>query len=88
MIAAMIQIAGETGSANEMLDEVATDYEEELDTLANQIDKIIEPFTIIVMGSLVGFLIYAIYGPIFNLSRVVLPKKPGAAQTAPANPGR
>ncbi len=81
-IAAMIQIAGETGSANEMLDEIAFDYEEELDTMANQIDKIIEPFTIITMGSIVGFLIYAIYGPIFNLGNVVLPKKPGAAAKA------
>lgn len=88
IIAAMIQIAAETGAATEMLDEIATDYEEELDTMANQIDKIIEPFTILVMGSIVGFLIYAIYGPIFNLSRVVLPKKPGAVQTAPAQPGR
>jgi len=82
IIAAMIQIAGETGSATEMLDEVATDYEEELDTMANQIDKIIEPFTIMTMGSLVGFLIYAIYGPIFNLSQVVLPKKPTTSQSA------
>jgi type II secretory pathway component PulF len=85
-IAAMVQIAGETGSANEMLDELATDYEDELDTMANQIDKIIEPFTIVTMGTLVGFLIYAIYGPIFNLSQVVLPKRSGpppAGQSVP-----
>ncbi len=82
VIAAMIQIAGETGSATEMLDELASDYEEELDTIANQIDKIIEPFTLIFMGSLVGILIYAIYGPIFNLSQVVLPKKPGTSQSS------
>lgn len=86
VIAAMIQIASETGNATEMLDEIALDYEEELDTMAQQIDKIIEPFTIMVMGTIVGFLIYAIYGPIFNLSRVVLPAKPGATQTAPAAP--
>lgn len=87
IISAMIQIASETGSATEMLDEIASDYEDELDTMANQIDKIIEPFTIMVMGTIVGFLIYAIYGPIFNLSRVVLPKKPGTEQSAPARPG-
>lgn len=80
VIAAMMQIAGETGSATEMLDQLAFDYEEELDTMANQIDKIIEPFTILVMGTIVGFLIYAIYGPIFGLSKVVLP---GAKKAAP-----
>jgi len=84
IIAAMMQIASETGSANEMLDELASDYEEELDAIANQIDKIIEPFTIIVMGTIVGFLIYAIYGPIFGLSRVVLPQK----SDRPAVPGQ
>jgi type II secretory pathway component PulF len=79
-ISAVMQIASETGSANEMLDEIATDYEDELDTIANQIDKILEPVTMVIMGVMVGFLVYAIYGPIFGLSKVILPaKKPVAA---------
>jgi type II secretory pathway component PulF len=82
-ISAVMQIASETGSANEMLDEIATDYEDELDTIANQIDKILEPVTMVIMGVMVGFLVYAIYGPIFGLSKVVLPaKKPVAAATS------
>ncbi|MGC1481723.1 MAG: type II secretion system F family protein [Chthoniobacterales bacterium] len=85
MMAAMMQIAGETGSATEMLDEIAADYEDDLDTVANSIDKILEPITIIVMGVFVGLLVYAIYGPIFSLSKIMLPKtKPPAAATAPA----
>ncbi|MDD5200611.1 MAG: type II secretion system F family protein [Terrimicrobiaceae bacterium] len=82
-ISAVMQIASETGSANEMLDEIASDYEDELDTIANQIDKILEPITIVCMGVMVGFLVYAIYGPIFGLSKVILPqKKTAAAATA------
>lgn len=73
-ISAAVELAGETGSINEILDEIAEDYEEELDNLANQIDKILEPITLVVMGIFVGFLVYAIYGPIFNLSKVILPK--------------
>ncbi len=73
-ICGIMEIAGETGSATEMLNEVADDYEDELDTIANQIDKVMEPFTIVVLGILVGFLIYAIYSPVFNLGEVVLPK--------------
>ncbi len=84
MVAAMMQIAGETGSSTEMLDQIAADYEEDLDTIANQIDKILEPITIVVMGIFVGLLVYAIYGPIFNLTKVVLPQKKPPAQTAPA----
>jgi type II secretory pathway component PulF len=76
-VSAVVQIAGETGSINEMLDEIAADYEEDLETVASQIDKVLEPFILVMMGLIVGFIIYAIYGPIFNLSRVLLPQRPG-----------
>ena len=74
-IAAVVQMAGETGGVNEMLDEIATDYEEDLDVIASQIDKILEPFVLVFLGLIVGGLVYAIYGPIFNLSKVILPKR-------------
>ncbi|TSA34938.1 MAG: type II secretion system F family protein [Verrucomicrobiaceae bacterium] len=83
-IAAVVQMAGETGGVNEMLDEIATDYEEELDVVASQIDKILEPIVLVMLGCIVGGLVYAIYGPIFNLSKVILPqKKAPAAAVAP-----
>lgn len=83
-IAAVVQMAGETGGVNEMLDEIATDYEEELDVIASQIDKILEPIVLVMLGCIVGGLVYAIYGPIFNLSKVILPqKKAPAAAVAP-----
>ena len=85
-VAAVVQMAGETGGVNEMLDEIATDYEEELDGIAAQIDKIMEPFVLVLMGIIVGGLVYAIYGPIFNLSKVILPQKKPPAATAPAAP--
>jgi type II secretory pathway component PulF len=78
-IAGLMEISAETGSSTDMLDEVANDYEDELDTIGNQIDKIIEPFTIVLLGIMVGFLVYAIYSPIFNLGKVVLPQSKGAA---------
>ena len=59
--------------------------------MSSQIDKLLEPFVLIILGTVVGGIIYAIYGPIFGLSKVILPKKggevpPGAA--APAVPGQ
>ena len=84
-ISGLMQLSSETGSSTDMLEEIADDYEEELDNIGNQIDKILEPITIIALGLMVGFLIYAIYSPIFNLGKVILPKsKPGAAAVAPA----
>jgi type II secretory pathway component PulF len=70
-----MELAGETGSGAEPLNEIADDYEEELDVIASQIDKLIEPITILVLGSLVGFLVYAIYSPIFSLGDALLTKK-------------
>ena len=74
-ICGVMDIAGETGSGAEPLNEIADDYEEELDVISNQIDKIIEPVTIVVLGGLVAFLIYAIYSPIFSLGDALLFKK-------------
>lgn len=89
-IASVVQMAGETGGINEVLDQIASDYEEQLDLMSAQIDKLLEPFILIILGSLVGAIIYGIYGPIFGLSKVLLPQTkpqspPGAS--APAVPG-
>lgn len=89
-IASVVQMAGETGGINEVLDQIATDYEEQLDLMSAQIDKLLEPFILIILGSLVGAIIYGIYGPIFGLSKVLLPQtKPHSAPgaSAPAVPG-
>jgi type II secretory pathway component PulF len=72
-ISSLMQLSAETGSSTDMLTEIADDYEEELDIIGGQIDKILEPITIIILGVMVGFLIYAIYSPIFGLSKVILP---------------
>jgi type II secretory pathway component PulF len=74
-ICGLIELGAETGTGTEMLNEIADDYEEELDGLAGQIDKIMEPLTIMFLGTVVGFLIYAIYGPMFSLGDILLPKK-------------
>lgn len=73
-ISAVMEISSETGSSTDLLNEIADDYEDELDSIASQIDKILEPITIVILGGMVGFLIYAIYSPIFNLGSVVLPQ--------------
>lgn len=73
-ICGVMELAGETGAGTEMLNEIANDYEEELDNIAGQIDKLIEPFTIVILGGLVGFLIYAIYAPVFSLTGALLKK--------------
>ncbi|CAN5332085.1 type II secretion system F family protein [soil metagenome] len=91
-ISGLVEISAETGSSTDLLNEIADDYEEELDTIANSIEKVMEPFTILVLGTMVGFILYAIYSPIFGLGKVILPgkdkQKPGGElkPAASANP--
>jgi type IV pilus assembly protein PilC len=73
-ICGLIELASETGAGTEMLNELADDYEDELDGLANQIDKILEPITIMFLGGIVALLVYSIYAPIFSLGSAILPK--------------
>ncbi len=73
-ICGLIELASETGSGTEMLNEIADDYEDELDGIAGQIDKILEPITMMFLGVMVGLLVYCIYGPIFSLGDVLLKK--------------
>ncbi|MEM8954740.1 MAG: type II secretion system F family protein [Verrucomicrobiota bacterium] len=76
-ICGVMEVAGETGTGTGPLREIADDYEEELDLIASQIDRVIEPFTILILGGMVGALIYAIYGPIFSLGDTLLPGRGG-----------
>ncbi|MDG2122991.1 MAG: type II secretion system F family protein, partial [Verrucomicrobiales bacterium] len=76
-ISGLIEISAETGSSTDLLNEIAEDYEEDLGTIANQIEKLLEPITIVILGVMVGFLLYAIYSPIFGLGKVLLPGKDG-----------
>ena len=73
-ICGLIALASETGTGTEMLNEIADDYEEDLDGLAGQMDKILEPITMVFLGVTVGLLVYAIYAPVFSLGDAILPK--------------
>jgi type IV pilus assembly protein PilC len=74
LICGMMEVAAETGAGTELLNEIAEDYEDELDTIASQIDKLIEPFTIVILGGMVGGLIYSIYAPVFSLGDALFKK--------------
>ncbi|WP_257285999.1 type II secretion system F family protein [Endozoicomonas sp. SESOKO1] len=67
----MVSIGEESGSLDEMLDKVATFYEEEVDNMVDGMTSLMEPIIMSVLGVLVGGLIVAMYLPIFQLGSVV-----------------
>lgn len=63
---------GETsGSLGEMLNNVASLYEEKLDYFVSNLSILLEPLLIIILGTIIGGLIIAMYLPIFKLGSVI-----------------
>jgi type IV pilus assembly protein PilC len=71
MLLQMTTIGEESGSLDEMLDKVATYYEEAVDNLVDSLTSLLEPMIMSVLGILVGGLMVAMYLPIFQLGNVV-----------------
>lgn len=67
----MVAIGEESGALDEMLNKVATFYEDEVDNMVDGLTSLMEPLIMSVLGVLVGGLIVAMYLPIFQLGSVV-----------------
>ncbi|MDY6829470.1 MAG: type II secretion system F family protein [Pseudomonadota bacterium] len=71
MAVQMVAIGEEAGSLDDMLDKVATHYEDEVDAQVDSLTSLMEPLIMSVLGVLVGGLVLAMYMPIFQLGNVV-----------------
>lgn len=67
----MTAIGEESGALDNMLDKVATYYEDEVDNLVDNLTSLMEPMIMAVLGVIVGGLVIAMYLPIFKLGSVV-----------------
>jgi len=64
-------IGEESGKLDEMLNKIAAIYEFEVDNTVDNLDKILEPLIIVLLGVIIGGLVIAMYLPIFNLMSVL-----------------
>lgn len=71
MVIQMIAIGEESGAVDDMLVKVASIYEREVDDAVDALTSLLEPLIMVVIGTLVGGLIVAMYLPIFDLGSVV-----------------
>jgi type IV pilus assembly protein PilC len=67
----MIEVGEESGNLDEMLEKVAEFYEDEINFLIDQITALVEPVFIVIIGTIVGFIVLAMYLPIFRMAKVV-----------------
>lgn len=71
MVVQMIAVGESTGSLDAMLQKVADFYEDEVNNAVNGMKQLIEPLMILILGTIVGGLVIAMYLPIFKLGSVV-----------------
>jgi type IV pilus assembly protein PilC len=71
MLLQMVAIGEESGALDEMLEKVATYYEDAVDNMVDGLTALLEPLIMAVLGVLVGGLMIAMYLPIFMLGSVI-----------------
>ncbi len=71
MVTQMIAIGEETGNIDLMLTKIADFYETEVEATADALTSLIEPLMIVFLGGTIGFLVVAMFLPIFNMAGAV-----------------
>ncbi len=65
LVTQMIKVGESTGNLDQMLLKVADVFEEEVEELVGNLTKLIEPVILVVLGGIIGFVLIAMYLPIF-----------------------
>lgn len=71
MVLQMTAIGEESGALDSMLSKVADFFEAEVDDAVDALASLMEPVIMVVLGTLIGGLVIAMYMPIFKMGSVV-----------------
>ena len=71
MVIQMTQIGEESGALDHMLSKVADFFEQEVDDAVEAMSSLMEPMIMVVLGSLIGGMVVAMYLPIFKLGQAI-----------------
>ena len=63
----MIDVGEETGDLDTMLNKIADNYDEEVETLVESLVSLLEPIMIVVLGGIIGFIVIALFLPLISL---------------------
>jgi len=71
MVLQIASIGEESGSLDHMLGKAAEFYEDEVDEAVKALSSLMEPFIIVILGTLIGGIVVSMYLPIFKIGTVV-----------------
>lgn len=71
LVVQMTAIGEESGALDEMLSKVADFYEEEVDNAVDSLSSLLEPFIMVILGTIVGGMVVGMYLPIFKMAEAM-----------------
>jgi len=71
MVLQMVAIGEEAGALDSMLSKVADFFEQEVDEAVESLSSLMEPMIMVFLGGLIGFIVVAMYLPIFKMGQAV-----------------
>ena len=71
MVTQMVAIGEDSGALDSMLSKVADFFEQEVDDAVEAMSSLMEPIIMVVLGTLIGGMVVAMYLPIFKLGAVI-----------------
>jgi type IV pilus assembly protein PilC len=71
MVTQMIQVGESSGELDTMLNKIADFYDDDVDAAVATMTSMLEPILMVVLGSLIGGLVIAMYLPIFRMAAVL-----------------
>lgn len=71
LVSSMVEVGENTGQLDETLKKINEIYEDEVDNAIDTMTSLIEPIMIVFIGSIVGFIVLAMYLPVFDMANTV-----------------
>jgi type IV pilus assembly protein PilC len=71
LVVQMIEVGEESGTVQEILEQLAMHYEEQVDDTLKNLSSIIEPLLLLIIGAVVGLLAMALIAPIYSISQSI-----------------
>lgn len=71
MVTHMIAVGESTGALDAMLGKIADFYEDEVDQAVETLTSLLEPVMMVVLGTIIGFIVIAMYLPIFTMASAI-----------------
>lgn len=66
----MVVVGEQSGELEQMLDRIATAYDEEIEVAAERFTSLLEPIMIVLLAGVVGYIVFAIVQPILDIGQV------------------